>query len=231
MKAFMNWSGGKDSALCLYKSLQQGINIQALVTTISNDRVTMHGVRKELIDQQAKAIGLPLYFIQLDQAGIETYEMAVHEMNTNLKAQGFTHVISGDIFLQDLKEYRQTLYQKDGLTCLFPLWGQSPAKLVNDFIALHFRAVIVAVSGDVLTENYCGQIMDAAFIQSLPESVDACGENGEYHSFVFDGPLFDKSILFKLGNIVKKKYPRPQNEKECFGPPSNDMVFYFQELL
>ena len=104
MKAFINWSGGKDSALCLYKARQQGLDVQALITTVSNGRVTMHGVRKELIEQQAKAIGLPVYFIELNSPGMESYEAAIHQMNLLLKEEGFTQVISGDLFLEDLKQ-------------------------------------------------------------------------------------------------------------------------------
>ena len=231
MKAFLNWSGGKDSALCLFKAKQQGLDVQALVTTISNERVTMHGVRKELIEQQAKAIGLPVYFIELDSPGMESYEAAIHHINFQLKLQGFTKVISGDLFLEDLKQYRTRLYEQDGLECLFPLWGRQTLNLVHDFIELGFHAIIVAVNGDVLDQSYCGRQLGWSFINSLPSAVDGCGENGEYHSFVFDGPIFSKPVTFTVENVVTKRYPRPKNEKECFGEPAEDMEFHFIELL
>jgi uncharacterized protein (TIGR00290 family) len=232
MKAFMNWSGGKDSALCLYKALNEGINIEALVTTLSNGRVTMHGVPKELIGAQALAIGLPVYFMELDQApGMESYESAVHRMNQQLLENKFTHVISGDIHLQDLKEYRESLYQKDGLNCLFPLWNKDPRQLINEFEKSGFRAIIIAINGDVLNETYCGKFLDKAFVASLPVNADVCGENGEYHSFVFDGPLFNNPVAFTKGAIIKKDYPRPKTGTECFTDPAPLMDFYFQELL
>ena len=231
MKAFINWSGGKDSALCLYKAKQQGLNVQALVTTLSIGRVTMHGVRKELVERQAEAVGLPVYFIELDSPGMESYEEAIHRMNFLLKEKGFTHVLSGDLFLEDLKQYRTRLYERDGLTCLFPLWEQQTINLVHEFIENGFKAVIVAVNGDLLDKKYCGRMLDWSFINSLPSTVNNCGENGEYHSFVVGGPIFSKPIDFTLDEVVTKRYPRPKNEKECFREPAEDMEFHFIELL
>jgi uncharacterized protein (TIGR00290 family) len=193
MKAFINWSGGKDSALCLYKAKQQGLNVQALVTTLSRGRVTMHGVRKELIERQAEALGLPVYFVELESTGMEGYEAAIHQLNLVLKKKEFTHALSGDLFLEDLKQYRTGLYEKDGIECLFPLWDTQTINLVHEFIELGFKAVIVAVNGELLDQGYCGRKVDWFFINSLPRQVDCCGENGEYHSFVFDGPIFFKT--------------------------------------
>jgi uncharacterized protein (TIGR00290 family) len=231
MKAFINWSGGKDSALSLHKAKQKGLNVQALVTTISNGRVTMHGVRKELVERQAEAIGLPVYFIELDTHGMESYEAAIHQMNFQLKEKGFTHVLSGDLFLEDLKQYRTSLYEEDGLKCLFPLWDNQTINLVYEFIETGFKAVTVAVNGELLDQEYCGKMVDWSFINSLPAQVDCCGENGEYHSFVFDGPIFSKPIDFTLEKVVSKRYPRPKNGKECFKEAAADMEFHFQELL
>jgi uncharacterized protein (TIGR00290 family) len=231
MKAFINWSGGKDSALCLYKAKQEGLKVEALVTTLSIGRVTMHGVKKELIERQAEAIGLPVHFIELDSPGMESYEAAIHQMNFELKEKGFTHVISGDLFLEDLKQYRTRLYEQDGLTCLFPLWGQQTINLVHEFIEKGFKAVVVAVNGELLDKKYCGRMLDWPFINSLPSTVNNCGENGEYHSFVVGGPIFSKPIDFTLDEVVTKRYPRPKNEKECFREPTEDMEFHFIELL
>ena len=231
MKTFINWSGGKDSALCLYRTKQQGLNVQALVTSLSNGRVTMNGIRKELIERQAEALGLPVYFVELDSTGKECYESAIQQMNYELKEKGFTHVVSGDIFLEDLKQYRTRLFEQDGITCLFPLWDQPTINLVHEFIENGFRAVTVAVNGDLLDKKYCGQMLDWSFINSLPPIVGSCGENDAYYSFVFDGPIFSKPIDFTIENVVTKRYPRPQKEKGNYLEAAEDMDFHFMELL
>ena len=193
----------------------------------------MHGVPKELVEQQAGAIGLPVRFIHLPEApGMESYEAAIHQFNLQLKEEGYTHVISGDIFLEDLKQYRKELYEKDGLTCLFPLWGRSSDDIMDEFFSEGFRAVVIAVNGEVLEKNYCGRWLDASFVQSLPSGVDVCGENGEYHSFVTEGPLFTREVKVNKGTIRTQSYPRPLNdEKECFLPDPDKMEFHFLELL
>ncbi|MGZ5189611.1 MAG: Dph6-related ATP pyrophosphatase [Flavisolibacter sp.] len=222
MKAFLNWSGGKDSAFCLYKALKQNINIQALVTSMNNNtnRVSMHGVRRTLIQEQASSIQLPLHTIELpEQPGMEEYEKAISQTNQQLKEKGFTHAISGDLFLEDLKSYREKLYEKDQIECLFPLWKTDTDKLLEEFIFLGFKAVVVCVNSFLLDQKFCGRIIDHDFINDLPSHVDPCGENGEYHSFVFDGPLFSKPIQFDLGEIVYREYKGPRLTG-----------FYFQEI-
>jgi uncharacterized protein (TIGR00290 family) len=221
MKAFLNWSGGKDSAYCLYKALQQNINIQALVTSMnkSTNRVSMHGVRKSLLEKQAASIQLPLHTIELtEQPGMEEYEKAISQSNQILKEKGFTHAVSGDLFLEDLKIYRERLYEKDQFECLFPLWKTDTRQLLEEFISVGFKAVIICVNSSMLDQKFCGRIIDHNFINDLPSHVDPCGENGEYHSFVFDGPIFTKPVLFELGEIVYKEYKGPTG-------------FYFQEML
>lgn len=223
MKAFLNWSGGKDSAFCLYKSLLQGINIQALVTSMnqSTNRVSMHGVRSSLIEQQAASIRLPLHTIGLaENPGMEEYERAISQTNQKFKAEGFTQAVSGDLFLEELKIYREKLYEKDQIECLFPLWKTDTDKLLEEFISSGFKAVIICVNNSTLDQSFCGRIIDQDFINDLPTNVDPCGENGEYHSFVFDGPIFSKPIQFELGQRVYKEY-------KGISP----MGFYFQDIL
>ena len=239
MKAFLNWSGGKDSALCIYKAKQQGINIEALVTTINSvtGRISMHGVRRTLLEQQAAALQLPLYIVELpEQPDMMEYERAIHEANKMLKAEGFTHAVSGDLFLEDLKSYREKLYAEDGIECLFPLWKTDTKELVQTFIEKGFKAVLVCVNNSSLNKSFCGRLLDKSLINDLPANVDVCGENGEYHSFVFDGPIFSSPVLFQKGEIVFKEYAAPilrqvQNDNdECFTsqPPAG---FYFCDLL
>jgi uncharacterized protein (TIGR00290 family) len=232
-KAFFNWSGGKDSALALYRAQQEGIAIDALVTSInsSSDRVSMHGVRRELLVQQVLAIGLPLHTIELPQMpDMKTYEQAVHQIHAQLKVEGFTHGVFGDIFLEDLKIYREELLLKDGLQCLFPIWKQPAKELLQQFIETGFKAIIVCVNSAYLDQSFCGRLLDESFLNALPPTVDPCGENGEYHSFVFDGPIFSKPISFKKAELVYKEYAAPGSNDDCFTSPQPAAGFYFQDL-
>lgn len=233
MKTFMNWSGGKDSALALYKAKQQGISIGTLVTSVNNatDRISMHGVRRELLVQQAASIGLPLHTIELaEMPGMKTYEEAVQNTHQQLREKGFTHAVFGDIFLEDLKTYREELLAKDSLLCLFPLWKMCSSDVMHQFISLGFKAIIVCVNSEHLDKSFCGRLMDESFFNDLPASVDACGENGEYHSFVFDGPLFSSPIPFQKGDVVFKEYAAPK-QTDGFTKLQQSAGFYFQDLI
>lgn len=233
MKAFFSWSGGKDSALALYKAQQQGVKIAAVVTTVNTatNRIAMHGVRRELIEAQAASIGLPLYTIEVpEMPGMTVYEEAVRVMHQRLKSEGFTHGVFGDIFLEDLKTYREALLAKDGLQCLFPLWKKESDALMNEFMALNFQSVVVCINNAQLDKGFCGRLLNEQFISDLPQGVDPCGENGEYHSFVFDGPIFTKRLRFQKGDIVFKEYPSPQSD-DCFAAPQPAAGFYFQDLI
>lgn len=234
MKAFLNWSGGKDSALCLYKARKEGVRIDALVTTVNRgtDRISMHGVPRRLLELQAAALHLPLYTIDLPETpGMKEYEEAISRMNARLKSKGFSHAVSGDLFLEDLRAYRENLYAKDGLQCLFPLWKNDTNGLVNSFLSLAFKAIIVCVNNSYLDKNFCGRLLDASFINDLPVNVDVCGENGEYHSFVYDGPIFSKQVVFTKGEIVFKEYKVSKKDDDCFKVPQPPTGFYFCDLL
>lgn len=233
MKAFLNWSGGKDSGFCLYKAKQQGLNIQALVTTVNkkHNRISMHGVRRELLNQQAASIQMPLHTVELPgQASINVYEEKISKSNQALKQQAFTHAVSGDLFLEDLKAYRKNLYAKEGIECLFPLWKTDTRKLLKEFLSLGFKSIVVCVNTSFLDESFCGRILDEPFINDLPPNVDVCGENGEYHSFLFDGPIFSKPISFIKGEIIYQEYAAPES-KDCFTTPQPPAGFYFQDLI
>lgn len=235
MKLFLNWSGGKDSALSLLKSKQNGFNIEALVTSINktSDRISMHGVQRTLLQKQAASLHLPLYTVELpENPSMIEYEEAISKTAQLLKAKGFTHAASGDLFLEDLKCYREKLYAKDQLECLFPLWKTGTKELIQTFFAEGFKAIVVCINNSFLDKSFCGRLLNQSFINDLPGCVDVCGENGEYHSFVFDGPIFSSPISFKKGEIVYKEFPSPANDKEeCFTKPQPPAGFYFCNLL
>lgn len=235
MKSFIGWSGGKDAALALHTVVQEGRKVDALVTSISSDtnRVSMHGVRRELLEQQAAAMGLPLYTIELPgMPAMQAYETAVRQKHQALAGAGFTHCIFGDVSLEDLKNYRQNLLAQDGLTSIFPLWQLSGREVVRQFIEAGFKAVVVCVNSAALSKEFCGRHIDESFLADLPPGVDACGENGEFHTFVFDGPIFSHPILFTPGELVFKTYAAPQvAQQDCFTAPKEEAGFFFLDLL
>ncbi len=212
-KAFFNWSGGKDSALALHKLREVGsYEIACLLTTVNGyfDRVSMHGVRTGLLEQQAEAIGIPLKKVILpEMPDMETYERIMGEELLKLKAGGVSNAVFGDIFLEDLRKYREDKLAQVGLKCIFPLWKVPTHELIREFIDLGFKAITVCVNDKILDRSYVGRTIDSKFVSDLPEKVDPCGENGEFHSFVYDGPIFKKPVEFGIGEIVYKKYKRP----------------------
>jgi uncharacterized protein (TIGR00290 family) len=233
MKAFLNWSGGKDSAFCLNIARKQGLQVDVLVTAVNqkHNRVSMHGVRKELLELQAASIQLPLHIISLpEKANMAVYEERVHHSNMQLKKQGFDEAVFGDIFLEDLRKYREALYQKDNINCSFPLWKMDSKELVKEFLSAGFKAIIVCVNGSMLDQSFCGRLLDESFLSDLPSTVDPCGENGEYHSFVFDGPIFQHPIPFKKGDIIRQEYETPK-AGDCFTTALAPTPFYFWELI
>lgn len=234
MKAFMNWSGGKDSALSLYKAQQEGLPVEALVTSVNQvlNRISMHGVRSELLQQQSAALGLPLHTIAVpEMPGMQAYEAAVKAVHQKLTEDGFTHGVFGDIFLEDLRQYREALLHADGLQCLFPIWKLHSNDVIEQFLSLGFKAVVVCVNSQKLDRSFCGREMDASFFSDLPAGVDLCGENGEYHSFVYDGPNFSAPVSFTRGEMVFKEYAAPKSTDDCFAEPRPASGFYFCDLL
>lgn len=234
MKAFLNWSGGKDSAFCLYEAGRQGSRPEALVTTISQatGRISMHGVPSSLLHLQAASVQLPLRTIALPEGtGMQSYEESIHRSNRELIAEGFDTVLSGDLFLEDLKAYREQLYSKDGLQTAFPLWKKDTAELLRSFIGLGFKAIIVCTNDAYLDRSFCGRLIDESFLNDLPSHVDPCGEHGEYHSFVFDGPVFSAPVRFHKGELVYRTYPSPVAGDDCFTATPPPSGFYFCDLV
>ena len=215
-KALFNWSSGKDSALALYKIKQDNnYEISCLLTSINQkfQRISMHGVRVELLEQQAKNIGLPLEIMQIpEMPTMEAYEAVVQTTLSKLKKQGITHSIFGDIFLEDLRKYREDKLAEMDFEGVFPLWKIPTQDLIQEFIGLGFKTIVVCVNERFLDKSFVGRIIDQGFINDLPENVDVCGENGEFHTFTFDGPIFSKPIAFEVGEVVYRKYERPKEE-------------------
>ncbi|MBK0379453.1 Dph6-related ATP pyrophosphatase [Mucilaginibacter segetis] len=234
-KCIFNWSGGKDSALALYHCLKDpDIDIQYLVTTVNDaaDRISMHGVRTELLIQQAAGIGIPLYQIRLpEMPGMKEYDETMHKHLSHFKSEGITHSIFGDIFLEDLKNYRDTRLAEVGLTGIYPLWKRNSHELIHEFLSLGFGTVIACTQERL--KGIVGMEMDEELIGNLPNDVDVCGENGEFHTFTFKGPIFKKPIPYKTGEKVFKEYKTPENTN---GPCVNDATkktsgFWYCDLL
>lgn len=203
------FSGGKDSSLALHALRQDPkYELVALVTTFTEGyrRVSMHGVRYELLLAQSEAIGLPIKEVWIPpKADNGTYESRMAEALLHLRdASGIRHVAFGDIFLEDLKEYRERQLAALDLKGVFPLWKRNTRELAKEFLDLGFRGVTVCIDPSRLDRSFLGREMDEAFFADLPDGCDPCGENGEYHSFVCQGPGFAREIGFALGEIVKR---------------------------
>jgi uncharacterized protein (TIGR00290 family) len=223
-KAALLWSGGKDSVLALHHARREhpDLEVVTLVTCLSEayDRVSMHGVRRQLIEEQAAAIGLPVRFVVIPSPAHSTCPMAHSTPGTtfppndvysaailgafaNLKADGIAVVVFGDIYLEDLRAYREKLLAHAGLAGRYPLWGRDSGELYGEFVALGFEAVTVCVDTARLTEGHLGRRLDAEFRDTLPAVVDPCGERGEYHSFAFNGPAFRRPVPFVPGDVYR----------------------------
>lgn len=234
-KAIFNWSGGKDSALCLHYALKNNdISIVSLVTTINkaNNRVSMHGVQNELLQMQAANIGLPLKQIPIPENTLmEEYDRIMKAGMDDFVNCGVEYSIFGDIFLEDLRLYREEKLKETGMKALFPLWKKSSTELLNEFIELGFKAVIVCVNAKYLDASFLGRTLDKNLLADLPANVDPCGENGEYHSFVYDGPIFKSPISFLTGETVEKEYPRSANiSNDDRSDDLFDTRFYYMDV-
>lgn len=202
------WSGGKDSAMALHAlRASPGIRVTALLTTITEeyDRISMHGVRRVLLERQAESLDLPLHAVLIPpQCSNVIYEARMQEALELHLAKGVCHVAFGDIFLEDLRAYREKNLERIGMRALFPIWKRDTRELASDFVRAGFRAVTVCIDPRVLDDSFVGRELDTAFFASLPPAVDACGENGEFHTFVFDGPVFHAPIAFRTGEKVMR---------------------------
>lgn len=213
--SLFNWSGGKDSCLALHHILAEEVfEVRCLLTTVNEafKRVSMHGVRESLLIAQAESIGIPLYQVRLSESPtMEAYEESMQRHLDVLRSKGVGYSIFGDIFLEDLRAYREKKLAEIGLTAVFPLWKRDTKALINEFISLGYRTIVVCAQQGL--ESFCGRVIDEHFIADLPEGIDPCGENGEFHTFVFDGPIFSNPIEFSLGEKVYKEFPLPNGDE------------------
>jgi uncharacterized protein (TIGR00290 family) len=202
----VSWSGGKDGAVALYEILRsEQYRVAALLTTVTQDydRISMHGVRRCLLEAQAAALNLPLEIVWISvRAADREYESKMADSLRRYQQQGVTSVVFGDLFLEDLKVYRETNLAKLGMRGIFPLWKRDTRELAQSLAPLGFRAVTTCVDTQQLDSRFVGRNIDASFLAELPDTVDPCGENGEFHSFVSDGPIFKNRIPYTLGEKV-----------------------------
>jgi uncharacterized protein (TIGR00290 family) len=208
-KAVFAWSGGKDSALALYEVRRAGAyEIERLLTTVAQDydRVCMHGVRTALIEQQAAALGLPLDKVYLAAPeSQEGYDAKMRACLADYRRRGIETAVFGDLFLEDVRQYREKNLAGVNMQAVFPLWGRDTRLLAQMFLQTGFRAVITCVNLEVLPITFVGRNYDSSFLADLPAAVDPCGERGEFHSFVYDGPLFRAPIPFEKGCRVTRE--------------------------
>lgn len=202
------WSGGKDSAMALHALFQQQqFRTAALLTTVTEgyERISMHGVRRELLQLQAESIGLPLHEVRIPQRCLNAiYEARMEQALRSFYDQGVRKVAFGDIFLEDLRAYREQNLARIGMTALFPLWKRDTRELIRFFHAQRFRAMAICVDPKVVHPSFAGRELDESFFRDLPPGADPCGENGEFHTFVFDGPIFRRPILLRTGEVAHR---------------------------
>lgn len=202
----MSWSTGKDSAFALYQlRTRTDIEVTGLLTTVTEDynRVSMHAVREELLELQAKSLGIPLYKVKIpSKCTNEIYELRMKAAINEAKKLHISCMAFGDLFLEDIRKYRVEKLKDTGIEPLFPLWNLPTKELANEIINSGFKAVITCIDPKVLPESFAGREYDQKFLADLPTQVDPCGENGEFHTFIYDGPIFNKPIPIHVGERI-----------------------------
>lgn len=210
-KAVFNWSGGKDSALALYKIMQdENYEIVSLLTTVNREsqRSTMHGIPVSLLLKQAESIGIQLYVVDLTPKGdMSDYETAMKTAVNSFKQQGVSHFVFGDIFLHDVRKYRVEHLSPYDIEVVEPLWDKTSEQIMEEFLESGLQTVIVTITEGVVSEKLIGRIIDRELINALPANVDVCGENGEYHTFCYAGGMFRRPVEFLLGEPIRQTFP------------------------
>jgi uncharacterized protein (TIGR00290 family) len=204
VKTLLAWSSGKDSAWTLHVLRQGGVEVSALLTTVNQQagRVAMHGVRRELLQAQAEAAGIPVWQVDLPwPCSNEDYESRMREACGRAVAEGFTRIAFGDLYLRDIREYREKQLAASGLEPVFPLWDLPTGPLARDMILGGLRARLACVDTRALGREFAGRDFDASLLADLPSTVDPCGENGEFHSFAYAGPMFRAPIAIETGEF------------------------------
>ena len=223
IRTYFNWSGGKDSTLALHYLLEQKThNIDLLLTTVNPkfNRVSMHGVRREVLEAQARSIGIQLEVLEVpEDLTMQQYDKKMSDKIQELRSHNYTHTVFGDIFLEDLRQYREKMLFPHGIKPVFPLWKKNTHMLIKDFLRLGYRSIIVCINTSKLDGSFLGMELSEDLIEKLPEDVDPCGENGEFHTLCFDGPIFNKPLDVFVGQKVFRTYKEPsgQNESIIFG--------------
>ena len=227
-KTYFNWSSGKDSSFALFLILKNAeYHLDLLVTTINShfNRVSMHGLRRNVLEAQAKAINLPLKTIELpEMPSTEDYEAIMLKATNSLVEANYTHCVFGDIFLEDLRTYRDNNLKPFNITPIYPLWKMDTKALITQFINLGFKAVVVCAKAEFFNEDFVGQVLTHQLIKDFPEEVDVCGENGEFHTFCFDGPIFSSEVNYRLGEKTYREYDTPNTNNGKSG-------FWFCDVL
>lgn len=218
--ALISWSGGKDSCLALWRARNAGIRVPLLITAMDEDgrKSRSHGVPPELLEAQAASLGARL---QRYHASWASYEEQFISMLRAAKDEGIAHALFGDIDLQPHRDWEEKVCAAAGLTAHLPLWGEARRALVDEFLAAGFKAIVVCINGQHLPREFCGREFDAAFLADLPPGVDACGENGEFHTFVYDGPAFSAPVALRRTQVLQ--YDAPAD--------LGGATYYFQELV
>ncbi len=208
-RALLSWSSGKDCAWALHTLRQSGeADVVGLLTTVNDvyDRVAMHGVRRSLLEAQAKAAGLPLWIVPIPSpCSNAQYEEAMGGAMTRARKGGIEAVAFGDLFLEDIRAYREEKLAGTGIRPLFPLWGQPTSQLAHAMIAAGVRAYVTCVDPKQIPASFAGRLWDRFFLDELPAAADPCGENGEFHTFVCEGPMFQTAILTQLGTVAERE--------------------------
>ncbi len=229
MKVVMNWSSGKDAALAFHLlRAQEGYRVSHLLTTLSGeyDRVFMHGVREELLDMQAERMKLPLIKVKLPASPDDgLYRQTMMETMTALKTDGVGAAAYGDIFLEDLKVYREQQLAQVGISGIFPLWQRDTRELVRMVEETGIEAIIVCVNEKYLGKEFLGRKIGAQLLNDLPAQADPCGERGEFHTFVYNAPFFSEPIAIHTGDVVHKTYKAPAGDSGEW-----DTGFYFMDV-
>ncbi len=208
-KTLLSWSSGKDSAWTLYKLQQRSdVDLLGLVTTVNqtHQRVAMHAVRLVLLEQQAAAANLPLHIINIPHpCSNEHYNQAMDGFFDSIQQIGATHMAFGDLFLEDIRQYREENLKGTGLTPMFPLWLETTEKLAQKMIDAGLKTRITCIDPNKLSANFAGREFNQQFLDDLPDGIDPCGENGEFHSFTYAGPMFKKPINISAGDVVERE--------------------------
>ena len=219
-KGFVNWSGGKDALMALHQTRKHNeLQVDLLLSIINKDsqKSSLHEIPLHLLKKQAESLNCKFEFVEVpDHIDNKTYQEIIHKKWQSLLEKDYQYAVFGDIFLEDIRTFREKQLQSAGLKSIFPLWKISTDQLANFFIDQKYKAIVVSCEADQLDESFCGRNYDRSFIESLPSNVDPCGENGEFHTFCYDGPLFSHPIKF---NKLEKKlirFPSPDPTKKAY---------------